>query len=439
MKKVWKFLGSMRFAILLLVILAAACAVGSFIPQLQPYETYAETYSPRLAGLIVGLGLDDVFHSGWFLALTIFLCGNLLLCNLTRLPQLVRRYRAAADPEQPYSATVQAADLAEPEPIFAKLGMPKPRAGTDAQGSATLFSVKNRIGLWGAWVCHLGILLLILGFVLGQMTKEEYTVYGVPGQTLPIADTGYTLTIRDFRIDRQDDGFATQYASSVTVSPPGAPEQAQQAEIGVNQPGSLFGFKLYQNSTGDAARLTVKKDGELVQENWVCVGDGVRMLDTPLALYLRACVPDYDQAADGSAVPGYAYQIYIEDQFYTMDVQLEGQSIPYFTPYEVRFSDPTAYTLIQVKRDRFALLALLGGVVTMLGLLLAFYLQLKQVWAVQQPDGRWTVYGACPKGGVLFAGQLRQAAGLPATPDPEPEPEPAPEPETAPDQIEESR
>ena len=61
MKKVWKFLGSMRFAILLLVILAAACALGSFIPQLQPYETYAETYSPRLAGLIVGLGLDDVF------------------------------------------------------------------------------------------------------------------------------------------------------------------------------------------------------------------------------------------------------------------------------------------------------------------------------------------------------------------------------------------
>ena len=63
MRKIWKFLSSMQFAIILLVILAAACAGGSFIPQGLTLEQYTAQYSERTAGLIVGLGLDDVFHA----------------------------------------------------------------------------------------------------------------------------------------------------------------------------------------------------------------------------------------------------------------------------------------------------------------------------------------------------------------------------------------
>lgn len=50
MKKLWKFLGSMQFAIILLVILAAACAGGSFIPQGLSLEQYAAQYSERTEG-----------------------------------------------------------------------------------------------------------------------------------------------------------------------------------------------------------------------------------------------------------------------------------------------------------------------------------------------------------------------------------------------------
>ena len=455
MKKLWKFLGSMRFAILLLVILSAACAGGSFIPQGLDFQAYAARYSERTAGLILALGLEDVFHCWWFLLLTAFLCGNLLLCNLVRLPQLIRRWKNAADPAHFGAPAVKTGGIRDPEAFFAALRMPKPARAADAAGRPLLYSVQNRVGLWGAWVCHLGILLLILGFVLGQVTKEEYTVYGVPGQTLPIGETGYELQIRDFRTDRREDGFVEQYEADIAVRPRSDPAQARQQQISVNHPGSAFGFKFYQNSTGDAARLTVCKDGETVQENIVCVGDGVRMLQTPLYLILRSYVPDFMQAPDGGSLAGYAYQIYIDDQFYTMDVQLEGETVPHFTPYEVRFSDPQSYTLIQVKRDRFTLLVLAGGLVTLLGLLLAFYLQMKKVWAVREPDGAWTVCGVCPKGGALFAEQFRRAAGLPedasvqaepeiagepeaSAPDKPADPE-APEPGQAPSNLEESR
>ena len=197
MKKIWKFLGSMQFAIILLVILAAACAGGSFIPQGLSPEQYAAQYSERVAGLIVGLRLDDVFHAWWFLVLTAFLCGNLLLCNLIRLPQLIRRTRAAADPGKLGTPSGHAEGVRDFNALLAKLRMPKAVEGSDGEGRPVRYSVQNRIGLWGAWVCHLGILLLILGFALGQTTMKQYTVYALPGQTKEMGDSGLTVTVQN--------------------------------------------------------------------------------------------------------------------------------------------------------------------------------------------------------------------------------------------------
>ncbi|MBR0063800.1 MAG: cytochrome c biogenesis protein ResB, partial [Oscillospiraceae bacterium] len=48
MKKVWKFLSSMKFAIILLVVLAAACSLGSFIQQGKSYEYYSAEYGEQV-------------------------------------------------------------------------------------------------------------------------------------------------------------------------------------------------------------------------------------------------------------------------------------------------------------------------------------------------------------------------------------------------------
>ena len=405
MKKVWKFLGSMQFAILLLVVLILACAGGSFITQGLSYERYAELYSERTAGLILGLGLDDVFHAWWFLLITAFLCCNLLLCNLIRLPQLIRRTRLAADPARLGTPCVELEGIRDPAPLFARLRMPKPKESADPEGRPLLVSVRNRAGLWGAWVCHLGILLLILGFALGQATKEEYTVYGVPGQTKQVGDSPYALQIRDFRVEREADGAVAQYTADLTVldlSDPADP-LAVDTSASVNHPGSAFGFKLYQNSMGDAASLTVRRDGETVQEEILCVGEHATLLDTPLALLLGSVI------REGDAV-GYGYQIYVGEELYDRNVQWEGESIQDFQPYQVSFSQARSYTLIQMKRDRFTPLALLGGLITLLGLFLAFYLQTCKLWAVREADGSWTLRGSSPKGGTLFAERLREAA-----------------------------
>ena len=421
LKKLWKFLSSMRFAIALLVLLAVACSVGSFVTQGQTYDWYAQRYSERTAALIVALRLDDAFHSWWFIAITAFLCLNLLLCNLTRLPQLIRRTQAEGRPENTLraAADVTREGIREPETAFARLRMPKPVACETADGRKALFAAKHRVGLWGAWVCHLGIFLLILGFGLGQTTQRQYAVYGVPGDTKPIGDTGCFLTIDDFTIERREDGSAAQYTSGITVTnvANSAGPSGGSATVSVNHPATLCGMKFYQNSVGWAAKVSVLEGGAPLQEAVVCAGDLLPIADKPeLVVYLNALYPDYvftpgvgpSTASERPDNPAYLYSVYYQGQLLGMNALMAGEELT-IDDYTVTFTDPQNYTLIAVKADHFTWLALLGGLTTLLGLLLAFYVQPAKVWAVQEADGRWTVCGQCRKGGAIFRERFEKA------------------------------
>ena len=420
LKKIWKFIGSMRFAILLLVVLAAACAAGSLVTQGQSYDWYARQYSERAAALIVALRLDDAFHSAWFIVVTAFLCLNLTLCNLTRLPRLIRRTRAEGRPEGALEAAddVSREGVADPAAAFARLRMPKPVACHTKDGREALFSSKHRAGLWGAWVCHLGILLLILGFGLGQTTQRQYTVYGVPGQTKPVGDTPCFVTIDGFTVQRREDGSVSQYITDITVvNTASSGPSGGKATLSVNHPATLCGMKFYQNSTGWAARAEVFLDGEPLQQEVLCAGETLAVKGREgLVILLNALYPDYvvrdgvpATASDAPNNPAYLYSVYYRDQLVGMNALTEGQEIT-VDACTIRFSDPQPYTLIQVKRDPFTPLALVGGLVTLLGLVLAFCLQPARVWATRAPDTTWTLRAQCRKGGTAFRERVQTAA-----------------------------
>lgn len=417
-KKIWKFLSSMRFAIILLVVLAVACSIASLVTQGQDYNWYARNYSERTAGLIMALQMDDAFHSWWFLLINGFLCLNLLLCNVLRLPQLINRTKVEGEQRVPARADVTAEGVKDAEAVFHRLRMPAPKRLTTEDGREALLSSKNRAGLWGAWVCHLGILLLIAGFSLGQTTQKEYTVYGVPGQSKPIGDTELVLSIDDFTVGLREDDTVEQYTAEITVyNLTGSGETSQSGTISVNHPATLYGKKFYQNSTGWAATVNVTKDGEPLQQEILCAGEYLRVADKQdLIVYFSAFYPDYvmtpgvgpSTASGALKNPAYLYQVYYMDQFLGMNALLADEELT-IDEYTVTFTDPQSYTLIQVKEDHFAWLALIGGLLAMVGLMLAFYVQPVKVWAVKEADGAYTLGGQSRKGGALFCEQFRKA------------------------------
>ena len=417
MRKIGRFLSSMPFAIALLVLLAAACAFSSTVSQGLTYDQYAAEYGERTAGLIIALRLDDAFHSWWFIGLSAFLCLNLLCCNLVRLPALLKRIRMFTDPEKTTvaKASAEACGQGDPRSVFSALRFPKPQEGRNTDGRERLFSAGHIAGFWGAWVCHLGIILLILGFVLGQMTMKQYTVYGLPGQTKEMGDSGLWVTVESLMISREENGTVQQYTTALTVSDPGK-YTAEQGWSRVNAPASLYGYKFFQNSVGWGADVRVLKNGEELQMEKLCVGEFFAIADKPeLVIYFPAFYPNY--AADGNRSdpsvtakdPAYVYQVYYQGQILGMNVLKAGEELT-IDEYTVLFEHPQNYTLLAVKRDSFSWLVLLGGLVVLAGLVMAFWLQPRAVWAVREENG-WHLYGLNRKGGVLFRDEFLKAAG----------------------------
>ena len=405
LKKICKFIASMKFAIILLIVVAIACVVGSLVPQGEQFALYRDSYSERTAAFILAFRLDDVFRSWWFIALVALLCLSVLLCNLTRVKALLLQTKHAADPAKAIAEapTASASGVVDAEPVFRRLHFYRPLK-TTVEGKETLFACRNRLGFWGAWVCHIGIVLIVLGYALGQMTLFSTEVYGTPGQTKPIEGTPYEVTIEDFQIDRSETGFIEQYVSTLTVKNTETGE-TQRGTSSVNHPAVLEGYKLYQTASGDAVCVTIAEDGVPFESADLCVGEELTIDFLPgFSLFLNSYEPDHNGAP--------AYQILFFYNGQHMDVgktYFAPGAVIDMNPYAIALSEPIEYTLLRVKKDSFAWLVGIGAVLTALGLFFALYVVPETLWAVKDGDGTWTVNGKSKKLAPLFIEQFEKA------------------------------
>lgn len=410
LKKIGRFLFSMQFALGILCIFVIVCIVGSVIPQGEIAAVYEKAY-PGWSGLILSCGFDDVFHSWWFVLLTLALCVNLLGCNLLHFPALMKKSRGALR-RPPVSDNAVPALTGNPDKLFQEMGFHKAESRT-VDGITYRCGIRNKIGLWGAWLTHLGILIIILGFSLGQIYTTKYTVYGVPGEECDIADTGYRLTIDDFNITLREDDTVEQYTASLTVTDLQTGE-SWSGESSVNHPWDIQGMRLYQNSTGWAADVVVFEGEKYLQQQVLCVGEYLTIQDQPdLLVAFRSFYPDYTVDADGMPAtasdrmenPAYLYILYYKGEVLGMNVLKPDEKIT-VSDYTIIFSNPRYYTLIQIKTDPFTWLAGIGGVLLLIALFIAFYLRTEELWLRPNMDGSWTVCGRSRKGSLLFQQKL---------------------------------
>ena len=401
MKKIGRFLASMPFAIGLLILLAAACALCSAIPQGQTHAWYTARYGEQAAGLIKALRLDDAFRSVWFLVLAGALCLSLLSCNVTKLPALLRRVRAFRDPGTQAGSAETVEGEGDPEAVFRALRLKVPDRKETGDGKIHLFAVRGTAGFWGHWICHLGILLLIIGFVLGQMTGEEMTVATLPGETKALGKTGMQVRVEDFRAELREDGSAEQFTTEIELTGPDG--SREDATISVNEPAVLHGYSFFQNSYGWGADVRVEKNGKLLQASPLCAGELLPVEDKPeLVLYLQEVYPE---------LPGYLYRLYYQGNMLGMNV-LEKDETLTVDDYTIVLGEPRMYTLLAVKRDAFIPLVLAGGLLILAGLALAFYVRPVALRAMRQGSGPWRLCARCRRGGPMFhEAFLKAAAG----------------------------
>ena len=266
-KRLLGFLGSLRLATLLLVLLTLACILGGVIPQssVTPNaDLLYRSYGIFWYRLITRLRLDDVFHSLWLLSLTGLFALNLLLCTSRRARGKIARvfrapgFRALSETD---SRTI-AIPFADPTPsAFEHLDRVVRRAGYHrvvrrefADGRAQLIARRWPWGALGADVVHLGILVILAGALLGVF-REEGTVRvdeSERGLLLPACaeqDRGadclpFDLLVDDFGVETYGEtGQAKDYWAAIAAWQ--GDRLLEEARISVNRPTTIRGVGLY--------------------------------------------------------------------------------------------------------------------------------------------------------------------------------------------------
>jgi cytochrome c biogenesis protein len=315
LRQAWREFRSMRTALLLLVVLAAASILGSLFPQ-QPVSPQRVTRyfqdHPALAPVLDRLGLFDVFGSAWYMAIYLALLAALVACLVPRARAFARvlrsrpprggqldryRTRAAFDtPASPPRALEAAA---------AVLRRRHYRLATHDDGEE-LAGEKGFLREAGSLLFHVSLLLLLVGLAYGKGFGYRGQAAIVEGETWANARVGYDtwspgrffgserlapfqLRLDDFSNGFHDDGTPSEFASRLTaLDLDGRQTQAQR--VAPNRPMTVDGVRVFQSDYGYVPVVRVRgSDGTVLkQEEVLTLRDPASELSTGAVKVTRA-------------------------------------------------------------------------------------------------------------------------------------------------------
>ena len=403
MKKVWNYLRSMRFGILLLILIGACSAAGSLIPQGREMSWYVENY-PSFHPVLMLLQLYGVFKSWYFILLTALLCLNLTLCSVVRVVSVVRGGRTLLTKTAglPNEAALTAEGVVKLEAHLEATGCRK-----GGQGGARVYS-KNLIGRYGSFLVHLAILLTVLfgaaGLALPQVTDRDC----LPGESVFLDSAEFA--VRSFRMT--DENGKLDYASDLVIVLPDG--RSRSGEISVNHPMSLGPYKVYQQTYGTAGSVTVTNLATGGSDVFLLPDPAFLTLDNYSGLWVLAVYPDYYYTPDGVLMPtgsangDYPHPVYLlqrsADGVDTQDVAFPGTEIE-LGGLSFRFNAPEKYPGLRIKyTPPFVNILLFAAFALMIaGLFVTFFLQ---PVLVKVDDRGYAVGGPKPEGTRLALKEL---------------------------------
>ncbi len=93
-RKTWQTLSSIKTGVVLLIVVVIVSAAGTMILQRPVTETdeMQRAYSPQVLGILDKLGLTDVFHAWWFVALLMLVSLSIVAASIERFPNAWRYF-----------------------------------------------------------------------------------------------------------------------------------------------------------------------------------------------------------------------------------------------------------------------------------------------------------------------------------------------------------
>ena len=375
MKNVLNYLRSMRFGILLLILIAVCSVVGTVIPQGREIAWYAQNYQ-SFHGVILLLRLNRIFESWYFITLLVLLCLNLSLCSLVRIRTVVRAAKTEAErtAELPDTLLLTEAGVDKAREILETM-----RCQVVSFGNVTVFR-KRSLGRYGSFLTHLSILLTVIFGALALYTPTVTDMDCMPGESLLLED-GTEIHVADFRI--ADETGRLDYQSHVQVTLPDG-GRSELAELKVNYPFSFGSYKLFQQSFGTAGSITVTNLESGGSDEFLMTGMSFLTVDAVNGILYETLYPDYVRTPSGEVTlitltegrytnPIYQVQV-ISDGVYTPTLAVPGDSLEVLG-LRFTFNPPVEYPGLRIKHVSALINALLVAsfILMTLGLYITFF------------------------------------------------------------------
>ena len=304
----------MRFAVSVLVVLGIASIIGTVLKQNEPYTNYIVQFGQFWFEFFEFLGLYDVYHSGWFLLILVFLVLSTSLCIYRNTPLMLRELRAFRENAKevslrsfshkyeyhtPYSTEETASTLVK---FLTAHGF---RYKTvEQEDGGNLFAAKaGSYQRLGYIFTHAAIVIICIGGLMdGNLVFKAQELLGtkkietrdIPERQVPVEsrmspanlsfranmtlpegaganaafvrvrdgylvqDLPFSIVLKAFRIEHYDTGQPKSFESDVMIIDPER-EDPVTATIKVNHPLIYKGIAIYQSDFADGgSRLDFK-------------------------------------------------------------------------------------------------------------------------------------------------------------------------------------
>lgn len=442
-KRIWSFLGSIRFVIPLLILITLVSLVGIVVPQGQTHAFYASRMGAGRSAVIFAAGLDHVFSTWWFYGLLGMLSVNILVCSLGRLHQNVSRTMSA-----PFlTGTDAIRQLRDNAAFHAKTApgdaigsitsllhrrLHNTRVQTNADGSVQLSAQSGLMKDIGSFLFHLGMVVLFAGGLWGKMGGFTYNVQISGGETTLIQSTGFLLHCDRFSLDRNTDGQISAYRSDLSILSTADSSVLVRKEIRVNDPLSHGGVRFYQSSYGESG--TAMEECVLMlggvggaRDEQIRLRPGIESRleqDTSVRVLAVRFVTDFIIDLETKAVssrssqgenPAVRVLMFRDGDTLFQRWVFANRDVPSSAdfPWNIRLVDykPAYYTGIQVVKNPGVAVIWVGIIVMTIGVVLMFYVSRRKLWVCAVPTGTGsvlTVGGSSNRPADLFAAEFKR-------------------------------
>jgi cytochrome c biogenesis protein len=408
----YRFLASLRFALILLVLIAAGSLLGTLIQQGAEPAEYAERYPVYIYKAISSLGLDDVYHAPWFYILIVFFGINLTLCTIDRFRRLTGTEKSPSLPTEDAMTSMESSFFVEGKDLSDAKKALGPRYKVRTENASGAVFEKGACSRYGVYIIHGSIIMILLGSLIGLLagyrgfmmlwegeTKDHITLRGREQKEVPL---GFALKCNQFKVSFYPGGEPKDYVSKIAVIDNN--RVVTEKEIRVNAPLQYRGFNIYQATYGSAPIFLFTIGGEKVvlKENEMYQKGDLTLMPVRYHENIHNYGPGVLVAYVENGEP--------KGQWFLKNVERLREGIVRGAPIRLEDIRQDFYTGLEISRDPGVWVVWTGFALILLGLYATFFVQFRRIY-VRAKEGGVIIAGLAPKNRLGFREEMEKLKG----------------------------